>query len=133
MPLSNREIENRAIPAVLAFERTKHRRARDVRTDRLSYDVKSTGQVIEVKGTRFASKASLLLTLLKDNFPKSLKSDDAAKVIEIMDRLSSRIPEHFLDDPSSVRRDIGFITLLELSRGSVEDKLGKLQRVSNEE
>jgi len=50
MPLSNREIENRAIAAVLAFERTKRRRARDVRSDRLSYDVKSPGRVIEVKG-----------------------------------------------------------------------------------
>lgn len=78
MPLSNREIENRAIEAVLAFERTKRRRARDVRRDRLSYDVKSTGRVIEVKGIertlsdsgnwRFIQQKSVQLLLTQTNF-----------------------------------------------------------------
>jgi hypothetical protein len=78
MPLSNKEIENRAIQAVLAFEQRKRRRAADVRSENLSYDVKSTGRIIEVKGIektlgvsgnwRFVQQKSVQLLLTQNNF-----------------------------------------------------------------
>ena len=50
MPLSNKEIENRAVKAVIEFERENNRQARDVRSERQSYDVKSDERFIEIKG-----------------------------------------------------------------------------------
>ena len=50
MRLSNSEIENRAIQAVIDFERNENRNAQDVRRRNLSYDVQSVNRKIEVKG-----------------------------------------------------------------------------------
>ncbi|MCX6141839.1 MAG: hypothetical protein NTZ35_01330 [Ignavibacteriales bacterium] len=86
-----------------------------------------------VKGTKYAAQASVLITLLKDYFPKSLKRDDADKLIEMMDGLSGNIPQRFVDNPSAVTRDIGFITFLRLAQGSAEDKLGKLPEAIDED
>jgi hypothetical protein len=86
-----------------------------------------------IKGTKHASKASVLLSLLREYFPKLLKSQDVDELTKIMDRLSGEIPARFVDNPSAVMQDIGFITFLHLARGSVEHKLGKLPEVNDEE
>lgn len=78
MPLSNKEIENRAVSVVIEYERNHHRQARDVRRERLSYDVKSADRIIEIKGIektlsdsgnwRFIQQNSVQLLLKEKNF-----------------------------------------------------------------
>jgi hypothetical protein len=86
-----------------------------------------------IKGIKYAAQASVLISLLKNYFPKSLKSEDADKLIDMMDGLSGKIPQRFVENPSDVTQDIGFITFLHIARGSAEDKLGKLPEVNDEE
>ncbi len=78
MPPSNKIIEKRAIQVVMDFERSKGRRPTDVRRNRLNYDVKSSGRIIEVKGIaktlarsgnlRFLQSQSVQLLLTRRNF-----------------------------------------------------------------
>jgi len=86
-----------------------------------------------VKGTKYAAQASVLISLLKDYFLDSMKSEDATKLIEMMDGLSGNIPQRFVNSPFAVTQDVGFITFLHLARGSAEDKLGKLPEANDEE
>lgn len=94
---------------------------------------KTGDAVYLIRGTKYASEAGLLFSLLKDNYPKSIKDEDAKEIIETMDALSANIPERFIDDPASVRQDPGFITYLHLTRIVLEDKLGELPEENNEE
>jgi len=50
MPISNKEIEGRAVEFVCSYERANGRVPHDVRTKRTGYDVESGGRKIEVKG-----------------------------------------------------------------------------------
>jgi len=78
MPLSNKEIEDRAIKAVIAFESNHKRQAHDVRKKRRSFDVESTNRSIEVKGIertlresgnwRFIQQQTVQLLLKEENF-----------------------------------------------------------------
>lgn len=78
MPLSNKEIENRAVEVVLNYELRKNRNARDVRREGRSCDVESTERIIEVKGIaktlsnsgnwRFIQQKSVQLMLKENNF-----------------------------------------------------------------
>ncbi len=78
MPLSNKEIENRAVNAIIGFEQQQNRQVCDVRRDGLSYDIKSNDRIIEVKGIektlsdsgnwRFIQPKSVQLLLIEKNF-----------------------------------------------------------------
>ena len=77
MPLLNKEIENRAVQAVIEFERTQNRQATDVRKQKLAYDIESADRIIEVKGVentlahsgwRYIQQTSVQLLLTKKNF-----------------------------------------------------------------
>ena len=78
MSLSNKEIEDRAIKAVIDFEKSEHREAKDIRRQHKSYDVHSGNRIIEVKGIekslqksgnwRFIQQKSVQLALKEDNF-----------------------------------------------------------------
>ena len=78
MALSNKEIEDRAIKAVIAFEKSEHREAKDIRRQNKSYDVHSANRIIEVKGIekslqksgnwRFVQQKSVQLALKEDDF-----------------------------------------------------------------
>jgi hypothetical protein len=78
MALSNKEIENMAIEVVVRFEKSKNRNPQDIRRKQLSYDVSSSGRIIEVKGIekalgdsgnwRFVQQNTVQLLLTENNF-----------------------------------------------------------------
>ncbi len=78
MALSNKEIEDRAVKAVIDFETNNSRQAQDVRNNRRSFDVESTERFIEIKGIertlseagnwRFIQQKSVQLLLKEKNF-----------------------------------------------------------------
>lgn len=93
-----------------------------------------TGNPVDlIRGTKYASQATVFILFLTKQFPKSLKEENVNNALKSLDGLSKNIPERFIVDPSSVTQDVGFVTFLHLIKMEMADIFGPLPEVTDEE